>query len=651
VTANNQIAPTANVLVNGTLDLGGTNQAINGLTGAGTVQLDDQAVNAVFGPPFAGTTAGILTVNNGFFTGKIIDNGFGGQLIKNTPGILTLNGVNTYIGNTTINGGSLIVNGSIASKNTFVNPLGLLGGSGVIGGNVFNNGTVSPGASIATLTVKGNYTQTSKGTLVIEVAGTGAKQSDVLAVGGTANLDGNLRILNVGGLKLKRGDKVTFLTATGGVNGKFSNVSNAFSTGNPLLDAQVVYNSNFVSLQMLQGSFAGLSGLLGLTPNQIAVARALDQIAQNVKSGEILDYLDALPTKSIPSALDDIAPEEYASIFSLGVSLANVQTANLQRRMDDLRAGATGFTSSGYSVGGGGYTSGGTNYGNNGPSGKGGKELVAPSDRVGVFITGAGEFSNITGTYNARGYDLTTGGFTLGVDYRLTDNFVVGLMAGYANTGIDLFRGGRISVDGGKLGVYATYFTGGFYVDTAVTGGYNSYDTRRRALAGTARGSTTGGELNALFAAGYDFKTGGLTIGPTASFQYTYVGIGKFSENGSLAPLQIGGQHNESLRSALGFKASYDWQVGGVVIRPEVRAAWQHEFGDVAYAVDSRFSTGGGGTFTVNGPELGRDSALLGAGFAVLWNERTSTYVYYDGELGRSNYNSQNVSGGVRMSF
>ena len=38
-------------------------------------------------------------------------------------------------------------------------------------------------------------------------------------------------------------------------------------------------------------------------------------------------------------------------------------------------------------------------------------------------------------------------------------------------------------------------------------------------------------------------------------------------------------------------------------------------------------------------------------GVAVLWNERTSTYVYYDGELGRTNYSSNNVSGGVRMSF
>ena len=49
--------------------------------------------------------------------------------------------------------------------------------------------------------------------------------------------------------------------------------------------------------------------------------------------------------------------------------------------------------------------------------------------------------------------------------------------------------------------------------------------------------------------------------------------------------------------------------------------------------------------------EIHADSLLPGAGVAVLWNERTATYVYYDGDLGRSNYQSNNVSGGVRREF
>ena len=64
-----------------------------------------------------------------------------------------------------------------------------------------------------------------------------------------------------------------------------------------------------------------------------------------------------------------------------------------------------------------------------------------------------------------------------------------------------------------------------------------------------------------------------------------------------------------------------------------------------------RFANGGGHVFTVQGSEIGRDSALLGLGVAVLWSERTAAYLFYDGEVGRSNYTSNNVSGGMRMTF
>ena len=105
------------------------------------------------------------------------------------------------------------------------------------------------------------------------------------------------------------------------------------------------------------------------------------------------------------------------------------------------------------------------------------------------------------------------------------------------------------------------------------------------------------------------------------------------------------------MRTAFGIKASYDWKVGGIIIKPEIRAAWQYEYGDNAYALGSSLASDPGGTFTVNGPKLGRDSALIGAGFAIQCSERCSTYFYYDGELDRTNYESNNVSGGVRIAF
>ncbi len=659
-TTSNQIATTANVLVNGKLDVSGLNQTVNALTGAGTVQLDD------FNGANVGT-ASVLTVSSGLFTGSIFDNGKGGALVKNSAGTLILSGNNAYNGTTTINAGTLQVDGFIGSKTTLVNVLGTLSGSGILGGNVLSSGLVSPGASTGSLargklTVNGNYTQTAAGTLLIEVNGKNAGNFDVLAVGGAANLAGAVRILNTGKVHIKRGEKVTFLTAANGVSGTFGTETVADFGGNTLLKSKVVYNANSVEVTTKLGSFAHDIGRL--TDNQQAVARQLDKAENAGQADKLLNFLSTKQVGKLRGELDKIAPEELTSFFRIGVALANVQTGNLERRMGDVRSGAEGFSASGYSSGDRrpdrsgdpSYYSGSTSYGARGPAGTGGKEMRGPGEPIpmGVFITGVGEFTNIGDTANARGYDLTTGGFTLGVDFKLTPNLVVGTNAGYARTGADLTGNGRVTVDGAKAGLYATYFTGtGFYVDAAVNGGYNNYDTRRGAVKGTAVGSTSGSEINALIGTGYDWKRGDLSIGPVASVQYTNVSVNGFRERGSLAPLNIANHSGDSLRTGLGVKASYDIRpvATGVVIRPEVRATWQHEFADSSFALDSRFANGGGNTFTVRGPEIGDDSLLVGAGVAVLWNERTSTYLYYDGEFGRTNSSSNNVSGGVRLTF
>jgi outer membrane autotransporter protein len=582
-----------------------------------------------------------------------------GGITKEGAGTLILTATNTYRGLTYVNNGALLVNSSLASPQVFVNPAGLLGGHGVLFGHVFNSGVVSPGTSPGTLHVKGNYAQSSTGTLRIEVGGRKSGQFDVLEVGGHASLDGTLQLVRLNNFKLKRGDRLEILTAEQGVDGEFLHVINPFKS-RTILQPAVIYEDDAVVLTLVRESFEKLGGL---TPNQRAVARTLDRASDEHRAEKIFAYLDERFLEKLPGDFDKIAPEELTSIFAISTSLAQVQSLNVQRRTDDLRSGASGFSASGLAMNGSepGY-SGPISFrtGVAGPTGdliRDGKESkeVQPAlpeeKRWGAFVTGVGEWVDVDGDGNARGYDITTGGFTLGLDYKVCPNFAVGIMAGYAGTAADLTDDGRVWVNGGKLGVYATTFIGGWYADAAVTGGYNSYDTKRSALQGTARGSTDGGELNVLVGTGYDWKLGALTIGPTATFNYTLVGIDDYTEHGSLAPLHIAARNAESVRSAFGFKASYDWRVGGVIVKPEIRAAWQHEFGDSSYGLDASFANGAGGRFLVNGPELGRDSLLLGAGLAVQLNDRFATYAYYDGELGRTRSDRHAVSGGVRIAF
>lgn len=88
-----------------------------------------------------------------------------------TAGLTLLRGANV-----TVNQPFQLLGGTLAGTNTFT-------------GNVTNNGTVSPGVSPGRLTIAGHYTQTTNGTLFIELAGSSPGTNyDCLVVTGTANL-------------------------------------------------------------------------------------------------------------------------------------------------------------------------------------------------------------------------------------------------------------------------------------------------------------------------------------------------------------------------------------------------------------------------------------------------------------------------------
>jgi len=625
-----------------------------------------------------------VTGSNSFaFNGVITDSSSGGSFVQNSTSAVFLNAANTYTGSTIVNSGVLVLNGSIASAQTTINQSAIVIGNGKAGGNLTNNGFLIPyvassggntfGNSVEstlasgqnsfgaknntsnqslTLTIGGNYTQSQSGALVIFYGGPGSNQHTSLTVQGQASLNGSLYLAQVAGGKLTAGEQVPILTATGGVTGKFSLVENG-----PLINATVGYEANSVVLETSQGSiFGALKGLGGIPLNYLSIAKALDSAANDPRAAKLFAILNSDTINQLVKDVEHIDPDKLTSMTSAGAASSGVHLQNIQLRMQALQAGTTGFSAMGLhvtdnttdsSADTAGYT------GPSGPDGKGGKEVAPPpaNDRWGTFITGAGEFDRVGDTQNARGFNLNSGGITLGVDYRFTDHFVAGLFTGYTYSGINIADGGRIDVDAGKVGLYGTYFDGGFYVNSAVQGGYDAYETNRVALGGTAHSSPTGGDFNLLFAPGYNWTVNGLTFGPTSRFQYSYQSTGGFTETGSLAPLNVGSQHTESIVSAFGMKASYDWKIGTTIIRPELRLEWEHEYGDVATTVAGDLASGAGNGFTVTGPEIGRDSMHLGAGLAVVFSDRLSAYVYYDGEFFRTNYDSSTVTGGLRFTF
>jgi outer membrane autotransporter protein len=287
--------------------------------------------------------------------------------------------------------------------------------------------------------------------------------------------------------------------------------------------------------------------------------------------------------------------------------------------------------------------------------------VVEVESRWSVFALATGQFIDVDDSGVDRpGFDIAMGGFTIGIDYRVCKNFAIGLYGEYVHSDVDFddqfggLSGGGLDVESGKLGIYATWFSGGLYLQGGAGGGFNSYDTHRADFFGREDGTTDGTEFSAFISTGYDWHLGCFVFGPTATLQYTTIDLNSFIEDrSSILALEFPDQSQESLRSTVGLHAAYDWRLFGLHWRSEYRAAWKHEFDDTAYGIDSRFALRALGTslLTVRGPDVGRDSALVSSGTTILWNDRVSTYLNFDSEYGRKNYDNQSVSGGIRVRF
>jgi autotransporter-associated beta strand protein len=139
-TGDDYVLPgTTNLTVNGgALAMGATYQSVNGvrLQGGGLITGSAMLISATDFDMQDGTDCATLAGSVG--------------LSKTTGGTVTLSGHNIYSGPTSITGGTLRVNGSIASAVT-VSTGGTLGGVGTVFGPVtLSGGNLSPGSSPGT---------------------------------------------------------------------------------------------------------------------------------------------------------------------------------------------------------------------------------------------------------------------------------------------------------------------------------------------------------------------------------------------------------------------------------------------------------------------------------------------------------------------
>ena len=207
----------------GIVDLNGYSQKLTGisdLSGPGTILNDGPVASTLY----VGEGA---TANFGTFS-VIADGASKINLVKEGAQIQSLGGTNSYTGATTVNGGTLRINGGLGNTAVEVSNGGRLDGVGIVAGpvNVQAGGTLQPGVSAALEEVFtiGNAVSL-RGTVVFQIGKSGVTPANDRLAGVTdITYGGTLIATNADNSALAAGEVFQLVSASGARNGNFASV-------------------------------------------------------------------------------------------------------------------------------------------------------------------------------------------------------------------------------------------------------------------------------------------------------------------------------------------------------------------------------------------------------------------------------------------
>jgi len=563
-----------------TLDLNGFNQTLGSLTGAGNIALGT-AMLTVGGDNADSTFSGVIS-------------GTGG-LIKNGTGKTILSGANTYTGDTNINGGILSVNGSIAS-NVFVNSGGTLGGSGTINGAVTVNsgGVIAPGNSPGIITVN-SLTLNSGSTTRMEINGlTAGTQHDQIVVNNTATLGGTLDL--VFGFTPAVGNRFTLIQAANIVPGFAAIQDNVSANFGAAIQLRTITSATTFDLLINQGSFVPFA----LTHNQRSAALMLDSQYAAWGATRLINRLDTLSAAQLPGVLNSLSGEQHTHGQSMARRLGTQFNSLLLSRLDAVDGERTH----------------GWNF----------------------WLKGLGGFGRLDADGNAGRSNNNSGGFAMGADTELNDHAVLGAAASYTSSNVDTITA-NLGMDSYQLSGYGKWHRDDNYIKGTLGAGFHQTDSRRTVFedsASASYGSATAG--TALEAGRNVALLEHTTLTPYAGMQYQHLNRNNFTETGSdLANLKVREADEDSFRTLLGARLSQIVKTGwGVSIQPSLHAAWVQEHGDRISRMAADFAAAPAAVYRVNGPQLDRSRAAVGAGLVTQFSKTAQLNVAYNAELAKS---------------
>ncbi|WP_186398116.1 autotransporter domain-containing protein [Stappia sp. P2PMeth1] len=526
----------------------------------------------------------------------------GSGTVNHIAGTTTFSGVSTgFTGTTNVTGGELFIGGMLGGAVNVEG--GRLGGSGTLFGNVTieSGGTIAPGNSIGTLSLVSDITFNAGSVYEVElndggfVAGTN-NDFIFIGAGGSATINGGtVHVTPVSG-----GDDgssytpgtYTILTAGGGVTGMFDTLTDDYA----FLSFELDYDLNNVYLISALNPITTFC-LSGMSANECATGDTVFALG----SGDVYTAVLNLSDAEAPGALDQLSGEIHASAKT---ALTEDSRFVREAALDRIRQA---------------FADTGTDEG------------------TGLWMHGFGARGQIDGDGNAAALDRSTGGFFIGADGEVIDNWNFGVLAGYSHSSFNVDeRASSGSADSYHLGAYG----GTEWNDLAFRfgGAYSWHDMSvNRSVAFTGFSDSLSSDYWAgtgqLFGElGYGIDAGSAHFEPFANLAWVNHRTNGFTEQGGAAALTGAEDVINATFTTLGARASTELAMGeGTKARLTGMAGWRHAFGDTP---TSTLNFAGGAPFTVAGVPLAKNTLVLEAGLNLDITPMATLGFNYSGQIG-----------------
>jgi uncharacterized protein with beta-barrel porin domain len=616
----------------------------------GSVLIGDAIGSTASGANNALVLQGSGVANNNFISFNTLN--------VQASGAWTLGGDST-IGTTTVQSGTLVVNGILNSSQVTVDAGATLAGTGTIDPTavtINSGGTLAPGTpgGLGTLTIVGNLAFNAGSFYAVQIA-PGVGNYSKTAVIGTADIGGNGTVVVTPQLG-KYDTSYQILTATGGIIGSFAGVG---------INANFIGNMTIGDLDLVVDGVALLTAPSGANQNQQNALKGVNNgiinSAANAVLPPLLQNLGNLSTPALLNSLSQLSGEAATGAEQSAFQLTN-EFLNLM--LDPF-------------VNGRGYAPGATGGGNAlgfAPD----EQTSLPSDvalayasilgkapapshpspasgggsgfdqRWSAWGAAFGGSNTTSGDATVGSHDIATGtyGFAAGMDYHVSPSTIVGFALAGAGTnwGLSNGLGGGYS-DAFQVGTYGITWFGPAYLAGALSFTNHWFTTNRAALGDQLTADFVGQSYGARFEGGYRFTPSlpsptsggwlgwGLGVTPYGALQAQDFRTPSYSETdttGGALGLSYNAMNATDVRTELGARFDDPTLLYGKPLILFGRLAWAHDFVSNP-ALSAAFEALPGSTFTVNGAPIPQDSALTTAGAQFFLASNWSLIAKFDG--------------------